>query len=172
MNKSDTQLIGTLAKLNSFKGRYLLISETVLNERIKNWESVFLEIEGLLVPFFIDHLSIASESSAIIGFEDIDSSEKAKEFLSSKVYQLTSFAGAAEEFLAEDLSGYRIIDQQSGEIGKIDEILDYNQNLLFRVLKGKQEILIPVSNEIIIKVNHRKKEIVISAPEGLLDING
>ncbi len=101
MNKSDTQLIGTLAKLHSFKGRYLLISETVLNERINNWESVFLEIEGLLVPFFIDYLSIASESSAIIGFEDIDSSEKAKEFLSSKVYQLASLSGAAEEYLAE-----------------------------------------------------------------------
>lgn len=172
MNKSDAQIVGTLVKLHGFKGRYTLISDTALHEDITNWESVFLDIEGLLVPFFIDHLSITSETSAIIGFEDIDTSEKAREFLSSKVYQLQSLTGPAEEFLPGDVSGYLIIDQQHGEIGRIAEILDYNQNLLFSVQKGKQEILIPVSNEIIVKVNHRKKEILIDAPDGLLDING
>ena len=171
MNKSDKQLIGTLVKLHSFKGRYVLISENILQEEIENWESVFLEIEGLLVPFFIDYISLTSETSVIIGFEDIDSTEKAKEFLSSKVYQVNSLVETTEEPLPNDLSGYRIVDQQIGEIGRIAEILDYNQNLLFRVLKGKQEILIPVSDEIIVKVNHRKKEIVIAAPEGLLNIN-
>lgn len=171
MNKSDSQIIGTLAKLHGFKGNYMMISENALHDDITNWESVFLDIEGLLVPFFINHVAVVSETSAIIGFEDIDSSEKAKEFLYSKVYQLVSLTGTTENLPPKDVTGYRIVDRQQGEIGRIAEILDYNQNLLFRILKGKQEILIPVNEEIIVTVNHRKKEIVIDAPEGLLDIN-
>ena len=173
MIKSDTRLIGTLAKLHSFKGRFVLISETSISEDIENWESVFLEIEGLLVPFFIDHITITSDTSVIIGFEDIDSSEKAKEFVSSKVFQLLTLAGKEEkiEVVPEHMSGYTVIDKKVGNIGKIDKILDYNQNLLFRIVKGKQEILIPLSEEFIISINHKKKEVIISAPEGLLDLN-
>jgi 16S rRNA processing protein RimM len=172
MNRSDTRLVGTLVKLHSFKGRFVLISETSLSEDIENWESVFLDIEGLLVPFFIDFINLTSDSSAIIGFEDIDSSEKAKDFVSCKVYQLESLIQEVEEDPAfNQLSGYRVIDKTVGLIGTIDKILDYNQNLLFRIVKGKEEILIPVNDDIIKKINHKKKEISIDATEGLLNLN-
>ena len=171
MNKSDTWLVGNLAKLHSFKGRFLLVSDTYVSEEIENWESVFLDIEGLLVPFFIDYVNLTSDTSAIIGFEDINTSEKAKEFVSCNVYQLQSLAVEQEEVaLPGHLSGYQVIDKKAGNIGKIDKILDYNQNLLFRIIKGKQEILIPLSDEIILSVNHKKKEVSINAPDGLLDL--
>ncbi|HEY4786452.1 MAG TPA: PRC-barrel domain-containing protein [Bacteroidales bacterium] len=171
MNKSDTRLIGTLTKLHSFKGRFVFVSEIYLGEEINDWESVFLEIEGLLVPFFIDYISFTSDTSAIIGFEDVDTSEKARDFVSCNVYQLKSLTGDQEEdILPSEFSGYQVIDKNKGNIGKIDKILDYNQNLLFRIVKGKKEILIPITNEIITNVNHRKKEVTINAPEGLLDL--
>jgi 16S rRNA processing protein RimM len=173
MNRSDTRLIGTLAKLHSFKGRFVLISETGLSEEIENWESVFLEIEGLLVPFFIDFTNITSGSSAIIGFEDVGSSEKAKDFVSCKVYQLASLIEEVDEedTFSDQLSGYRVIDKNAGYIGTIDKILDYNQNLILRILKDKDEILIPLNENIISKINHKKKEVSINAPEGLLNLN-
>lgn len=172
MNRSDTQLIGALVKLHGFKGNYVLVSESAISEKIKKWESVFLEIEGLLVPFFISYISITSETSAIIGFEDIDSPEIAQEFVSSNVYQLSKLVGTRKKDTVTDhLTGYTVIDKNVGVIGTIDQILDYNQNLLLSLKKGKQEILIPVHEEIIVNVNHKKKEITIDAPEGLLDIN-
>jgi len=42
--------------------------------------------------------------------------------------------------------------------------------LLFSVLREGKEILIPANEAIIIKVNHKKKEIIIAAPQGLLDL--
>ena len=172
MNRSDTRLIGNLVKLHSFKGRYVLVSDTEINEEIENWESVFLEIEGLLVPFFINYINLTSDTSAIIGFEDIDSSEKASEFLHTAVFQLSSLAGNEKnEVQPELLSGYKVIDKNKGNIGTIDKILDFNQNLLFRIVKDKQEILIPVHDEFILSVNHKKREITVEVPEGLLDLN-
>ncbi|MDP4209431.1 MAG: ribosome maturation factor RimM [Bacteroidota bacterium] len=172
MDKSDCQLIGTLAKLHGYKGEYILVAESFLSEEINNWESVLLDIDGLLVPFFISSLNISSDTSAIIGFEDVNTSEKAKEFVTSKVYQLKSKAGDGQEddISPNMLTGYKVTDKKTGALGTIDQLLDYNQNLLFSVVSGEREILIPVSNEIIVKVNHRKKEILINAPEGLLDL--
>jgi 16S rRNA processing protein RimM len=171
MIKSDCRYIGTLAKLHSFKGRFVLISDGEINKEIENWESILLEIDGLLVPFFIDSMKITSDSSAIIGFEGINDPEQARELISCKVYQLSAVAIHAEkDFVQDDLAGYTIIDQKLGSIGEIDQILDYNQNLLFRILKGNREILIPVSEEIIVKVNHKKKEIIMDVPDGLLDL--
>ena len=172
MIKSDTRLIGTLAKLHSFKGRFVLISETSISEDIENWESVFLEIEGLLVPFFIDFVNLTSENASIIGFEEIDSSDIAKDYVHCDVYQLKSLAEEQEDKEeSKHFSGYLIIDQKTGVIGKVDRMLDYNHNLLFRVLNGQSEILIPINENVILKTDHKKKEILINLPEGLLDLN-
>ena len=171
IKKSDCQFIGVLAKLHSYKGEYLLISDFNLSEDITKWESVFIEIDGLLVPFFIHTLSIANDDSAIIGFEDITSSEQAKEFLSCRVFQLKILVRNLEsKFDPNHLEGYKIIDEQTGTIGAISQILDYKNNLLFSVLREGKEILIPANESIIIKVNHKKKEIIIAAPQGLLDL--
>lgn len=172
MNYSDTQLIGTLIKLHGFKGRYVLASESVISEKIKKWESVFLQIEGLLVPFFINYISLTSDTSAIIGFEDIDTSDAAQEFVSVNIFQLSKLVGSRKkEVITDPLIGYSVIDRKVGNIGTVDQLLDYNQNLLLSIRKSKQEILIPLNEEIIVNVNHKKKEITIDAPEGLLDIN-
>jgi len=171
INKSDCQLIGVLVKLHGYQGAYNFVSDFYLSEEIKNWESVFLEIEGLLVPFFIDSIDITGDNTAIISFEDVNSSEKAKELLSCRVFQSNKMTGSLEENLSPDLlAGYQIIDKKTGPVGIIDQVLNYNQNILFRILKEKREILIPANEEIILKVNHKKKEITIAAPEGLLDI--
>ena len=148
-----------------------MVSESFLNEEFEDWESVFVEIDGLLVPFFIESLRVSSESSAVITFCDINSSEKAKEFVNCKVFQLISIAGEVELIKTpEVVIGYKVIDVKAGAIGRIEEVVDYKTNLLFRILKGETEILIPVTAELIVKVNHRKKEMTIQAPEGLLEL--
>jgi 16S rRNA processing protein RimM len=114
---------------------------------------------------------LINDDSAIIGFEGITSSEQAKEFLSCNVFQLKALVNTMEnKFDPNQLAGYKIIDEQAGLIGAITQILDYNNNLLFSVLRNGDEILIPANEEIIIKVNHKKKEIIIAAPQGLLDL--
>jgi len=171
IKKSGCQLIGVLAKLHGYKGEYLLISDLYLSEEITKWESVFIETDGLLVPFFIHSFSITSDDSAIIGFEDVNNPEQAKEFLSCSVFQLKTYTTDLEDKLDPNLlAGYKIVDQQAGLIGEIDQILNYNNNLLFRILKDKREILIPATESIIIKINHKKREVIIAAPQGLLDL--
>ena len=173
MNKSECQLIGTLVKTHGYKGEYTLVSDHFLNDEIEDWESVLLEIEGLLVPFFINSIRINNDTSAIIGFEGTEKPETAKEYVGCKVFQeLKRIETPEENHLAPNiLIGYKVIDHIKGEIGVIDDVLDYNQNLLLQIMNGKQEILIPATDEIIVKVIHKKKELHIIAPEGLIELN-
>lgn len=172
MDNSEYREIGVLAKLHGFKGEYVMVSDSMISEEIEDWESVFIEIDGLPIPFFIESLRITSDSSVVIGFEDIDSSDKAKEFLGNSVLQLYSVADYTDEpSFNHELSGYVVIDKTVGKIGLVDQLLDYNHNLLLQILNEKEEILIPVSGDIIVSVNHEDKEILIDAPEGLINLN-
>jgi 16S rRNA processing protein RimM len=172
MELSGYNLIGTLAKLHGFKGDYLFITEFSFPKKIEKWETVFIEIDGLPVPFFISSLRITSENSAIIGFEDINSSEQAKEFVGCSVLQLITETGKRNKSLPDEtFEGFKVYDKNAGYIGTIDSILEYSQNILFRILNHNQEILVPAIEEYILNVDPKKKELYISVPEGLLDLN-
>lgn len=173
MNRSDLISTGVLSKLHGYKGAYQLYSDQTIDEDIENRESVFLEIQGLLVPFFIESVNVTSDQTAVIKFEDIDNPDTAKEFVSCNVLVSVSKKSAkAKKSQAEDnFVGYQVIDEAFGLVGQVNEILNYNQNILLSVIKAGREVLIPVSEEIILSIDNKKREIHISAPEGLIDLN-
>lgn len=173
MDKSDLISTGVLSKLHGYKGAYQLYCDQTIDEDIENRESVFLEIQGLLVPFFIESVNVTSDSSAVIKFEDIDNPDTAKEFISCTVFvpakKQTSKAKKRQE--EETFEGYQVIDKTFGLVGEVKEILNYNQNILLSVIKDGNEVLIPVSEEIIQSIDNKKREIHINAPEGLIGLN-
>lgn len=173
MNKSDQSLLGTLSKLHGVKGAYQLFSDRTIDENIENWESVFLEIQGLLVPFFIESVRVTSEQSVIIKFEDINSPEAAREFISCDVYHtpVKHAKSAAKKENTETFEGYLVVDKLHGAMGTVIEVLNYNQNILLSLKFEGKEILIPVSEEIILSVDHKKKVMHMDIPEGLIDLN-
>ncbi|HEX2936806.1 MAG TPA: ribosome maturation factor RimM [Bacteroidales bacterium] len=173
MDKSELISIGVLSKLHGYKGAYQFYSERTIDDDIENRESVFLEIQGLLVPFFIESINVTSDNTAVIKFEDIDNPETAKEFVSCNVFVLSKGKASkpSKKKKEEDFKGFAVIDKTQGNIGAVNDILNYNQNILLSVMKDGNEILIPVSEEIIQAIDHKKKEILIDAPEGLLDLN-
>ena len=74
------------------------------------------------------------------------------------------------KFYFHEVIGFSVVDQRRGNIGIIDRVIDQSVQAIF-VLKYKtKEILIPVSDEIIIKVDRKNKTIKVDTPEGLIDI--
>jgi 16S rRNA processing protein RimM len=174
MKKSDCKLLGTLSKPHGYKGQLVLIAESSLPENLEDWESVFVEIDGLLVPFLFDEINHTHTDSAIIRFEDYENIDLIQELVHCRVYApLKNFPRkkGSSSFEITDLEGYSVTDSTYGEIGVVEEILEYNQNVLLRIMQGSREILIPAQEPIIEGIDSRKKIIYINAPEGLIDIN-
>ena len=172
MKKTDCKLLGTIAKPHGYKGQMLLISENDLPDDLENWESVFVEIDGLLVPFFFKDINHTHDDSAIIQFEDLENIDLIGELIHCNVYYPLKKGKKKKNQPVDlnDLEGYTVIDKHHGNIGLASEILDYNQNLLLKILKGEKEILIPIQESIIENVDDKTKTIYINAPEGLIDI--
>ena len=74
------------------------------------------------------------------------------------------------KFYYHEVIGFTIEDASFGTVGKIVSVNDTTAQPLFEVERGPIEILIPMNDDIIKKVDREHKKIHIEAPEGLIDL--
>lgn len=134
-------------------------------------ESVFVEIDQKLVPFFIEEFSLLSDK-AYVKFEDVDSVDEAENLKGSRLFlpleALPPLKG--KQFYYHEIIGYQVIDQQAGNIGSVKDVFETTaQDLLSVDHKGK-EVLIPIDDDLLVKIDRTEKALHVILPEGLLDI--
>ena len=163
--------IGYIARSHGFEGEAVL---ALYSPVAKNFsaEYLFISLNGKVVPYFVEMIS-ALESSALVKFEDISTEAEAKELSGSEV----SIGQENEKQQASVLTGmnqytgFLMIDESLGEIGRIIKIISLPGQTLFSVERNKEEILVPASKPIFLKADKQKKIVHVSLPDGLLDIN-
>lgn len=172
IRKKDCTLLGTLVKTHGTKGSILLLFRDLNIEDIKGKESVFVEIDGLLVPFFIEEFHERTKDSANIKLRDIRTEIQAKEFIGYDVYIAKSQVRRKKRETTgiQGIAGYRVEDQNLGFIGIAESIADIANNPLLRVQHEGRVYLIPVHQDIIIEIDDKEKVIVVEAPEGLFEL--
>jgi len=170
--ESNHYFLGYFSKTFGLKGELFFKSNDTLPDQIEGAELLFVEIDEIEVPFFITPNSLRRKSSttATIMLDDIENADQADELVGHKIYLPESFRPEPDEEDLNSLEGFTVIDHKHGEIGQMDELLEFKANSVLRVMKGETEILIPVHQDIIRKVDVRKRIIHIQAPEGLIDL--
>lgn len=173
MNKDECYLFGTFIKVNGVKGEFVLKSNYLLSEEFDSIPSIFIEIDGILVPFYITNFIIRSNYSAIIKLEDIDNIPAAKEFVDNNLYILKeNLPHIDESFELSSYVGYTIIDNTNEMIvGEITETFNIPNNPLVQVRYKNNDVLIPSNNKTIISIDYENKIIKIDIADGLLEIN-
>ena len=170
--ESNHYFLGYFSKTFGLKGELFFKSNDTLPDQIEEAELLFVEIDEIEVPFFITPKSFRKKSSstATLLLDDIESSDQADELVGHKIYLPESFRPEPDEEDLNSLEGFTVIDHKHGEIGLMEELLEFKANSVMRVMRGETEILIPVHQDIIKKIDVRKKTINIQAPEGLIDL--
>lgn len=172
MRKEECFYLGKIAKKFSFKGEVLIYLDTDEPEQYEELESVFVEFNKNLVPFFIENSSIHKGDFLRVKFEDIDSEQDADELIGSHIYLPLSMLPKLEgnKFYFHEVIGFDVVDKRLGNIGKIVSINDSTSQPLFEILFNEKEILIPMIDHFIIEVNRKEKKIILNTPEGLVDL--
>lgn len=141
-------------------------------EQYQNLESVFIALGNNLVPFFIEKSSLQKSQLLRLKFEDVNTEEDANSLLKKDLFlplsQLPSLTG--NKFYYHEVIGFTVEDVNFGEVGEILSINDQTAQALFEIRKGNKEILIPMNDEFIVKVDRENKKIIVSTPEGLIDL--
>ena len=172
MTKEDCFELGIISRLFSFKGEVILFIDSDEPEKYYELDSLFLEINKQLTPFFITKSSVNKAKELRIRFDGVDTEERASKILKKKAYLPIEVLPELdnEHFYYHEIEGFELIDSEKGNVGSIITILDNPGNMLLEVdIKGV-EALIPLNDHTFIKVDRDKKQFFVNIPEGLLDI--
>lgn len=134
---------------------------------------VFLNIDGLPVPFFIESYRFRSDDLVLMKFEDIDTAERAAELTGCEVYFPRDLSDSTGNDISwAEIIGYKVVDSaDSAEVGTIRSVDDSTMNILFTIVDGKgEEHLIPVGDDLIKNVDKENKTITMFIPDGLLKL--
>ena len=172
MRKEDCFYLGKIAKKFSFKGEVLLYLDTDEPELYENMESVFVEFNKNLVPFFIENSSLHKNDFLRVKFEDVDDEVEADSILNCDVYLPISMLPKLEgnKFYFHEVIGFEIEDQRLGIFGKIVSINDTSAQPLFEVINGNVEILVPMIDQFLVKIDRENKKVIMDLPEGLVEM--
>jgi 16S rRNA processing protein RimM len=163
--------LGKFIKTHGYKGEVVLLLDTDDPEQYTGTEVLFVDLEGSLVPWFIEKMEINNEY-ATLSLEDVAGPEEAKKLVKRNVFlpvkSLEQLKG--NEFYFHEIIGFEVKDKKHGNIGRVTEVLDRPEQEIIRIIFGTKEILIPLSDQIISKVDRKRKILHLDTPEGLIDL--
>ncbi len=172
MRKEDCFYLGKVVSKYSFKGELLVKLDTDEPNIYENMESVFVSIGNNLIPFFIDRCRLHKSALLRIDFEEVKDEPTADKMIGAELYlpldMLPPLTG--DKFYFHEVIGFTLIDDIHGDIGIIKAVNDSASQELFEAEKDGKELLIPISDDIIAKVDRKSKVIHVRTPEGLVGL--
>lgn len=171
MNKDDCFELGYIEKARGLVGEVVAVFDADNPERYTSIDAVFIEEGNHLVPYLVDKIQPYNDKF-ILKLEEIDSVEKASSKRGNKLFlPLTALPSLKEdEYYLHDLPGFLVVDKNKGSLGEINGVIEANQNVLLSMIYEGKEVLIPLQDDIVEKVNKSNKEIHTVLPDGLLEI--
>lgn len=170
--KTDCEKVGFFKKTHGVNGRLVLEFEPQFEYSIENANRFFVELEGLLAPFFVleDGFRFKTENSAIITFDGVETEKYAKRMVGSSVFLFKNeIINMTDEPLELQLENYLLIDEKLGEIGIIEQVDNYSGNVVITVNYRGKELLAPFNDDFIITTDKQNKTLKLRLPEGLIE---
>lgn len=172
IKKEEVFKIGQFAKPHGIKGEISLVTNSdVFDDSEEPY--IICEMDGILVPFFIEEYRYKSDSVILVKLKNVDDEKAAREFVNREVFY--SLDEVDEDDLVGDMTwdsfiGYIVEDEVLGEIGEIMNVDESTINVLLQIDYKGEELLLPAAEELILSADHDNKKLVVSIPEGLLDL--
>ncbi len=174
IKKEEVIKIGHFAKPHGIKGEIGLVTTYDVFDDSDNLY-IICEIDGILVPFFLESYRYKTNTVVLIKLENIDSEERVRELINLDVYYPKNRMDIAKNNLTEEITwdnfiGYKVTDENLGFLGNITNVDDSTMNVILGIDFNGKELLIPAAEELILSVDHDKRNLTVTIPEGLLDL--
>jgi 16S rRNA processing protein RimM len=172
MRKEDCFYLGKIVSLHGYKGEVLAKLDTDSPQEYENMESVLVALGSDLVPFFMRQSRLHKSNLLRIRFEEVNTEPEASRLLGCELYLplelLPKLTG--NRFYYHEVIGFSLQDAVHGQVGVIRSVNDQGPQALFVAEKDGKELLIPVTDDFIVKVDREGQTVHIRTPEGLIDL--
>ena len=171
MTKEDCFYLGRVAKTHGIKGEVTIKLDVDDPSAYLGMKYFVLEINKVLTPFFVEKITDSGDKF-FASIQDVKTVEAASALTGKSVYLplelLPKLSG--KQFYYHEVKGFMLIDTEKGELGPIDDIIEYPTQAIIQVHKDGKEILIPILEQVIQKVDRKAKKLYVTAPEGLVEM--
>jgi 16S rRNA processing protein RimM len=159
--------IGKLTRLHGVKGSVVLqlLGKDVPDS--KKTRSFFVEINQIPTPFFITEIKLSGKS-LVLTFDSVTTVEAAQKIMNCSVW--IEEKDLQKQIPVKDVTGYVLNDKTKGDLGSINEVIDMPGQKMFSITIKEQEVLLPFTPDLIVKIDHKAKTVFYNAPEGLIDM--
>lgn len=171
MRKEDCYFLGKITRKHGLSGNVILKLDTDQPELYKKLESIFVEINGLLVPFFIEKVAWSKQDSLNILFKN-SNENLVEQLLGKNVFlplsTLPKLTG--NQFYYHEVIGFEILEEDGKTCGTIESVNDQTAQHYFILNFAQNEVVIPIIKDWILEVNREEKFIKMRLPEGLMEV--
>jgi 16S rRNA processing protein RimM len=160
-------------KPHGLKGEVVVQLDVDFPEYYKELESVFISKnqEKILIPFFIEKINL-HQQKAQIKLEEVDTIEQAEALVGNEIYLPLSFLPSLTEdqFYFHEIIDFQVLDEDKGTLGYVQDVYQLPNQDLIGMIYQQKEVLIPINDDTVKKVDRENKILFVSLPEGLLEI--
>lgn len=171
MTKDTCFYVGRIVKTHGLKGEVTLRIDNEQFDEVEELNYFLLDVNDRLIPFFIENITFHSNKSFIL-FQDLKTLESASQLVGTNVYLPLELLPEKEgnDFYSHEVVGFLVVDEEKGELGEVQEIVEYPTQSLIQVIINEKEVLIPIHDDIIKHVDREGKKLLVKAPDGLIDM--
>ncbi len=163
--------IGKIVSAFGLKGDLIVLHHLGKKITVTKIKVIFLEQKkDELLPYFVENIRKKGDNELYLKLEGIDTKESATKFLRREVWlNEEEIQTHTQKSNPIGWVGYRILDQGK-DLGPILEVIEQPHQVLCRIEMDTKEVLIPINEQTLDKVDHKNKTVLLSLPDGLLDV--
>ena len=158
--------IGQVLKSNGTDGQVIISLFGIGTEDISETEPVYIEFDGLPVPFFLSGVSQRGSSRILAHLTDVNSLDDAQELAGRAVYYPADWFEENDDF--QDFTGWTLYDADGGAVGRICGLEPIPGNPCLEIETEKGTVLVPLHEDLVKDIDENGKALTMSIPDGLL----
>ncbi len=170
---TELLLVGRIARAHGNKGQVIVNPETDFpSERFAPGNVLVVEQGGRSVERRIASVRF-QQGRPIVGLEGVETMNDAEALAGAdlKVPAASLPPLPGRTYYRHDLIGCEVVDTSGVRVGSVTGVQGPIERSLLVVGEGQSEVLIPMVEGIVVSVDSAARRVVVSLPEGLVDLN-
>jgi 16S rRNA processing protein RimM len=163
--------IGKFVSAFGVKGELVLKHNLGKKTSLKGLQALFVEErKESFIPWFVQATRIKSSDEIYVQLADVATRETAIKLAQKEVWLTEAdFKKFSAKSSPINLLGYTIVEEGK-PLGVILEVVEQPHQLLCRIQMEGKDVLIPLHEGTLLKVDKKARQVRVQLPEGLLEI--
>ncbi len=162
--------------MHGFQGQIKMDVQERYERDFEHIKVLFIELGAKKTPFFVEDIDYNS-GLFLVKLEEVDDKETAQKLTNKPIFarkedlsEVEDEDGWGQEGTLSRLTGFTIVDKSGDEIGVIEDIQEFPQQIMAFVVRNGKELMIPLNDAFMLDIQPEEKVIIVDLPEGLLQL--